>query len=58
MKNWKTTLFGAITALGTYLSTTDDAITKVAGQILVVLGPVLLGLFAKDATTTTDTAAQ
>lgn len=52
MKNWKTTTFGAITALGTYLATVDDAIFKTVGQILVVLGPVLLGLFAKDSNVT------
>ena len=58
MKSWKTTLFGALTALGTYLAGTDDAVTKVAGQILVVLGPVLLGIFAKDANVTGGTVTQ
>ena len=52
MKSWKTTLFGAITALGTYLATIDDPIIKTIGQILVVVGPVLLGIFAKDANVT------
>lgn len=47
MKNWKTTLFGAITALGTFLAT-QDGITAVVGQALAVLGPILFGLFAKD----------
>ena len=55
MKNWKTTLFGAITALGTFLAGTDDSITKVIGQILVILGPVLMGIFAADASTTATT---
>lgn len=55
MKNWKTTLFGAITALGTYLAGVDDTITKVIGQILVVLGPLLLGIFAADSSSTTTT---
>ena len=49
MKSWKTTLFGALTALGTYLITVDEPITKIVGQILLVTGPVLLGIFAKDA---------
>lgn len=49
MKSWKTTLFGAVTALGTYLATVEDPIAKVVGQILMVLGPVLFGIFAKDA---------
>lgn len=52
MKSWKTTVFGAVTALGTYLATVDEPITKTLGQILVVLGPVLLGFFAKDSNVT------
>ena len=58
MKNWKTTLFGAITALGTYLSTVDEPIVKTVGQILMVLGPVMFGLFAKDANVTGGSVPQ
>lgn len=58
MKNWKTTLFGAISALGAFLAGTDDAIPKVIGQILVVVGPVLMGLFAKDSNVTGGTVEQ
>lgn len=49
MKNWKTTLFGALTALGTFLATQDGIIATI-GQGLGVLGPVLMGFFAKDVT--------
>lgn len=52
MKNWKTTLFGAITAAGIGLTQTDDPILKTIGQIIAILGPVLLGLFAKDSNVT------
>ncbi|MGE0919428.1 hypothetical protein [Trichlorobacter lovleyi] len=58
MKSWKTTLFGAITACGMGLSQTDDAILKTIGQILAILGPVLMGFFAKDSTVTGGTVVQ
>lgn len=58
MKSWKTTLFGAITACGMGLSQTDDPILKTIGQILSILGPVLMGFFAKDSAVTGGTVAQ
>jgi hypothetical protein len=57
-KNWKTTLFGGLTAAGMGLSQTEDPILKVVGQILTVLGPVLLGIFAKDSNVTGGTVPQ
>lgn len=48
MKNWKTTLFGGLTAAGMGLTQSDDPLLKTIGQILIVVGPVLLGIFAKD----------
>lgn len=48
IKNWKTTLFGGITAAGIGLSASDDPILKTIGIVLAAIGPVLLGLFAKD----------
>lgn len=48
MKNWKTTLFGGLIAAGAGLAQSDDAILKTIGQVLSIVGPVLLGLFAKD----------
>jgi hypothetical protein len=52
MKNWKTTLFGGLTAAGLGLSQSDDPILKTIGQILMVVAPVLLGIFAKDSNVT------
>jgi hypothetical protein len=58
MKNWKTTLFGAITAAGMGMSQSSEAIVQTIGQILAVLGPILLGIFSKDANVTGGTVAQ
>ncbi len=46
-KSWKTTMAGAVGALGTYFSTLEGS-WKVAGQILVGLSTFLLGMFARD----------
>lgn len=51
-KSWKTTLFGAITAAGLGMTQSSDQIVVVIGQILAVIGPILLGLFSKDANVT------
>lgn len=58
MKNWKTTLFGAITAAGLGMSQSSEAIVQTIGQILAVLGPILLGIFSKDANVTGGTVEQ
>jgi drug/metabolite transporter (DMT)-like permease len=58
MVSWKTTLAGAISALGAYFVNLDDPIMKIVGQVLVVLGPVLMGLFAKDSNVTGGTKVQ
>jgi hypothetical protein len=58
MKNWKTTLFGAITAAGIGMATSADGIVQTIGQILSILGPVLMGIFAKDSNVTGGTVAQ
>lgn len=52
MKNWKTTVFGGLTAAGLGLAQSDDPILKTIGQVLMVIGPVLLGIFAKDSNVT------
>lgn len=43
--SWKTTLAGAVTALGAYLmgADVDPAWLKTVGQVLMVVGPILLG---------------
>ena len=49
MKSWKTTLFGAITALGAYLITCNDpSWLPLVGKALTVAGPLLFGAFARD----------
>lgn len=58
MKNWKTTLFGALTAAGLGLTQSADPILQVIGKVLTILGPVLLGLFAKDNNVTGGTVPQ
>jgi len=58
MKNWKTTLFGGLTACGFGLSQSEEPILKTIGQILTVIGPVLLGIFAKDSNVTGGSVAQ
>lgn len=54
--SWKTTLFGSLTALGAYLQT-QPGIYATIGQILMVAGPILLGIFAKDSNVTGGTVA-
>lgn len=57
-KSWLTTLFGALTAAGAGLLQTDDPIIKTIGQVLSVLGPIALGLVAKDSRVTGGTVQQ
>lgn len=46
MKSWKTTLAGAIAALGVYFQTVPE--TQFVGDILAGAGAFLTGLFARD----------
>lgn len=48
MKNWKTTACGAITAAGVGMSQSDNPTIKMIGQVLMVVGPLLMGFVAKD----------
>lgn len=48
MKNWKTTLFGIVTALGATLSQSDDLTLQAIGNILLPIGTLLTGYFAQD----------
>ena len=47
-KNWMTTLAGIITAVGVALLQNEDATLKLIGQVLSVVGPLILGWAAKD----------
>lgn len=57
-KNWMTTFAGMATALGAALSQQEDATLKAIGQILVIIGPLLLGIMAKDNNVTGGTREQ
>jgi hypothetical protein len=57
-KNWKTTLFGLLTAAGAYFVASEDSVMKIVGQVLMIAGPVLMGFFAKDSNVTGGTVAQ
>lgn len=49
MKSWKTTLGGALGALGTYLATVHDpAWVAIVGQVLIGLGMFIVGATARD----------
>ena len=48
IRSWKTTLAGLITAIGAALVQSDDPTLKLIGQVLIVLGPVIFGVVAKD----------
>lgn len=58
MKNWKTTLCGAVTAIGVALMAQDDPIMKLVGGVVAALGALLTGVFAKDSNVTGGTKPQ
>ena len=57
MKNWKTTLFGCLTAAGAGMSQQPGTAGQI-GQIISIIGPILLGIFAKDGNVTGGTVQQ
>lgn len=49
MKSWKTTVAGALAAIGTYLITIPEpSWIPTIGKILVGLGTAAIGFFARD----------
>ena len=56
-KSWKTTLAGALAALGAYFVTLDGYYI-IAGQILTVGGLFLMGLVSKDSNVSGGTVSQ
>lgn len=57
MKSWKTTLFGAVAALGVYLEGVNDpAWLPMVGKVLVMLGTAGVGFFARDNAVTSEQA--
>ena len=58
MKSWKTSLSGLLMAIGAALVKSDDHTITIIGQILLIIGPLLLGLSAKDSNVHGGTVAQ
>lgn len=56
MKSWKTTLAGALGALGIYFATNSTGTLKVVGEILSGAGTFLLGMWARDNNVTSEQA--
>lgn len=54
--SWKTTVAGAVAALGAYFSSMPDTWAHVAGQIMTAAGTFLIGLFARDNNVTSEQA--
>ena len=48
MKNWKTTLFGCLTAAGLGMINSEDATVKLIGQLLSVISPIIWAVYTKD----------
>ena len=48
MKNWKTTLGGIVAAVGSYLVNSQTGVLNIIGQVLAVVGTLLLGHSAAD----------
>lgn len=57
MKNWKTTLFGAIISVGAGMATQPGSVGTI-GQVIGIVGPLLLGIVAKDSNVTGGTVMQ
>lgn len=59
MKNWKTTLGGAVGALGVYFAAQHDpSWLPIVGQVLTGLGIFIVGWGAKDRNVTGGTTPQ
>ncbi len=56
MKSWKTTLFGALTALAIYFKTQPDGLFHTIGIILEPVSIALIGWFARDNSVSSEAA--
>ena len=48
MKSWKTTVAGIVTAIGVGFSQSSDPTLQFIGKILLLIGPIIFGVVAKD----------
>lgn len=56
MTSWKTTLAGAVGAVGAFLSTQSDHTLATIGQVVTGVATFLLGMFARDNNVTSEQA--
>lgn len=57
MKSWKTTLCGAVAAIGAYLKTIPEpSWLSTIGEIFVVVGTAGVGFFARDNSVSSEQA--
>jgi hypothetical protein len=54
--SWKTTLGGALSAAGAALVGSEDETVRLIGQLLTIIGPIILGLAARDNGVTSEQA--
>jgi len=52
--SWKTTLGGVFTSIGLPLVNSDEDWVRTLGQILVFVGPLLMGVGARDSDKTSE----
>jgi len=52
MKNYKTTIFGSLAALGMYLAQSQTGVLQLIGQGLQIIGTLLTGVSAADGSKT------
>ena len=46
--SWKTTVAGIVTAIGVGFSQSSDPTLQFIGKILLLIGPIIFGVVAKD----------
>ena len=58
MKSWKTTVSGIIAAVGGAFQLSSDVTLQTIGKVLLALGALFFGAFAKDNNVTGGTTKQ
>lgn len=54
--SWKTSIGGLLTAAGAAMASSTDGVVHIIGQVLTILGPIILGLAARDNKVTSEQA--